>query len=102
MANRRSKSMLFITLLELNLLTLLVKGNESWTVYSFSDKGFKIGRRNLAKSYIGMPIANKIGRKDGQVSFVGLWTSACLKKMPGCDPEGQIFKYSVLVKQPFS
>ena len=28
-------------------------------MYSFSVKGFKIGTRNLAKSYVGVPLADK-------------------------------------------
>ena len=41
-------------------------------MYSFSVEGIKIGTRNLAKSYVGVPIADKIGRKDGQLSLTGL------------------------------
>ena len=34
-------------------------------------KGFKIGTRNLAKSYVGVPMADRIGRKDGQLFSTG-------------------------------
>ena len=43
LANRLSTSRLAIEFLELNLLTLLANESESWTVYLFSGKGFKIG-----------------------------------------------------------
>ena len=78
LVNRLSTSKLPIRFLELSFLTSLANENESWTVYSFSVKGFKIGTRNLAKSYVGVPIADKIGHKDGQLSLTGLWTLACL------------------------
>ena len=54
MVNRLSTSKLAIKFLELNLLTSLANENESWPVYSFSVKGFEIGTRNLAKSYVGV------------------------------------------------
>ena len=49
-----------------------------------------------------MAITDRIGRKDGQLSFTGLWTLACPLRMPGFDPERQIFKYWLSVKQSFS
>ena len=54
MVNRLSTSKLAIKFLELNLLTSLANENESWPVYSFPVKGFEIGTRNLAKSYVGV------------------------------------------------
>ena len=60
-------------MLELNLLISLSNENESWTVYSFSLKGFKIGTKNLANLlYAGVPMADRIGLKDGQLSSTGL------------------------------
>ena len=59
-------------MLELNLLISLANENESWTVYSFSLKGFKIGTKNLANLYAGVPMADRIGLKDGQLSSTGL------------------------------
>ena len=44
-------------------------------MYSFSGKGFKMRTINLAK--IGVPVAEKIGQKDGQLSLIGLQTLAC-------------------------
>ena len=67
LVNKLSRSKLDIKFLELNLLILLANKNESWTVYSFSVKGFKIGTRNLAKSYVGVSMTDRIGRKDGQL-----------------------------------
>ena len=45
---------------------------------------------------------DKIERENGQLSFSGLLDLVCPYLMPSSDPEEQIFKYSFLVKQPFS
>ena len=73
--NRFSTSRLEIKFLELNLL--LEKESKSWRVYLFLVKEFKIGTGNLAKSYVGVLISNKMWQKDGQLSFTGFWTLAC-------------------------
>ena len=70
LVDRLSTSKLAIRFLQLSFLTSLANENESWTVYSFSVKGFKI-TRSLAKSYIVMSIADRMGRKDGQFLFSG-------------------------------
>ena len=46
-------------------------------MYSFSVKGCEIGTWNLAKSDVGVSMADRIGRKDGQLFSTGLWTLAC-------------------------
>ena len=46
-------------------------------MHSFSVTGSKIRMRNLAKSYVGVSIADRIGRKYGQLFSTGLWTLAC-------------------------
>ena len=40
--------------------------NESLTVYSFLLKGFNMGTKNLARLYVGVCKADKIGRNGGQ------------------------------------
>ena len=42
------------------------KANESLTVNSLDVKGAKMGTKNLASLYAGVPIADKIGRNGGQ------------------------------------
>ena len=74
----------------------------SFFVQLFSVRGIKIRTRYLAKSYVGVPIADRIGWKDGQLPVTGLWTLACPLRMPGFDTEGQIFKCWFAVKQSFS
>ena len=78
LVNKLSTSKLAIKFLELNLLTSLANENKSWTVYSFLVKSFKIGTRNLAKLYVGAPIADKIEWKYGQLFSTGSWTLVCL------------------------
>ena len=77
LVNRFSTSRPAIKFLELNLLSSVANKNESWTVYSFSVKDFETGMRNLAKSYVCVPIADRLGWNDGQLSSSGLWTLAC-------------------------
>ena len=47
LVNRLLTSRLAINFLGLNVLTSLANESESWTVYLFSVKDFKIGTRNL-------------------------------------------------------
>ena len=42
--------------------------NESLTVYSFLVKGFNMGTKNLARLYVGVCKADKIGLNEGQPS----------------------------------
>ena len=41
-------------------------------VYSFKVKGVSNGTKNLDGLYVGVPIADKIGRKDGTPPLIGL------------------------------
>ena len=50
LVNRLSTYKLAIRFLELSFLTSLANKNESWTVYSFSVKGFKIGTRQMLRT----------------------------------------------------
>ena len=47
LVNRLLTSRLAINFLGLNVLTSLANESESWTVYLYSVKDFKIGTRNL-------------------------------------------------------
>ena len=76
LVNRLSTFRPTIKFLELNLETSLANENELWTVFSFSGKRFKIETRNLAKSNVDMPIADKMGQKDGKLFVTGLWILA--------------------------
>ena len=40
--------------------------NESLTVYSLLVKGFNMGTKNLARSYVGVSKTDKTGRNDHQ------------------------------------
>ena len=60
------------------LTTSSANENESWIVNSLTVKGDKIGTKNFARFYVGGPVAYKIGRKEGQLSMIGLCTLALL------------------------
>ena len=47
----------------------LAKSNESLTQYSLEVKSLRIGTRNLAILHVGVPMAERIGRKAGQLSI---------------------------------
>ena len=46
--------------------------SESWTVNSLTVKGDKIGTKNFARMYVGVPIVNKMGQKEWQLSMISL------------------------------
>ena len=46
--------------------------NESWTVNSLTVKDEKIGNKSFSRLYVGVPIADKMGQKKGQLSMIGL------------------------------
>ena len=50
--------------------------NASWTVNSLTVKGDKIGTKNFTRVYVLVlvPIADKMGRKEGQLSVISLCT----------------------------
>ena len=71
-------------------LISLQKENESLTVYSLTVNSLRIDKKNFARLYMALPIANRIGRK-GRVSFVDelyLWTLHKPNLMPGLVPTG--------------
>ena len=72
LVKRLSPSKLAIIQLVPKLTTSSANENESWTVNSLTVKGDKIGTKNFARLYVGVPIANKMGRKEGQLSMIGL------------------------------
>ena len=73
---RFSTSKLAMIQLASKLTTPSANENESWTVNSLTIKGGKIGTKNFARLYVGVPIADKMGRKEGQLSMKGLCTLA--------------------------
>ena len=48
------------------------RAKDSFVVHSLLVKGFKIGTRNFVSLKIGVLIADKIGKKDGQLSTISL------------------------------
>ena len=50
--------------------------SESWTVNSLTVKGDKTGTKNFARMHVGVPIANKMGQKEWQLSMISLYTLA--------------------------
>ena len=57
--------------------------NESLTVYLLHVKGFNKGIKNLARLYVGVCKANKIGRNGGQPSTCSLYTLQFPYIIPG-------------------
>ena len=43
-------------------------------MYSLVVRGSRIGTKNFASLYVGVPMADKIGLKDGRPSLTILWT----------------------------
>ena len=52
----------------------LAKSNESLTHYSLEVKSLSTGTRNLAILHVGVPMAERVGRKTEQPSITFLWT----------------------------
>ena len=65
-------SKLAITRLESNVRSSSEKENESLIVYSLHVKGASKGTKNFTIFYVGVPISDKIGRKGGTPSLIGL------------------------------
>ena len=78
LGKRLGTSKLAMIQLASKLPTSLANENESWTVNSLTVNGDKIGTKNFDRLYGGVPIADKMGRKEGQLSMVGLCTLALL------------------------
>ena len=81
-----STSKLAMIQLVSKLATSSANENEWWTVNSLTRKGGKMGTKIFARLYDGVPIADKMGRKKGQLSMIGLCTLALLQSTPGLDP----------------
>ena len=76
LVKRLSTSKVGMIQLASKLPTSSANENESWTVNSLTVKSDKIGTKNFARLYVGVPIADKMGQKEGQLSMVGLCTLA--------------------------
>ena len=50
--------------------------------------GSSTGTKNFTSLYVGVPMADKIGLKDGRPSVTILWTLAEPNIIPGLQPEG--------------
>ena len=57
-------------------------------VYSFEVKGANKGTKNFANLYVRVPISDKIGRKGGTPSSIGLCILARPYKIPGLELTG--------------
>ena len=73
---RLSSSKLAMIQLTSKLATSSANNNESWIVNSLTVKGDKIGTKNFPRLYVGVPVADKMGRKEVQLSMIGLCTLA--------------------------
>ena len=83
-----STSKLAITRLESKLNNSSANENESLTVYSFEIKGANKGTKIFVNLYVVVPISDKIGRKGGTSSSIGLCILARPYKIPGLEPKG--------------
>ena len=77
-----------ITRLEWNIKSSSDKKNESLIVYSLDVKGASKGTKNFAILYAGLPISDKIERKGGTPSLIGLYVLTRPYKIPGLEPTG--------------
>ena len=62
-------------------------------LYSLVAIELRIGTKYLANLYVGVPIADKIGRNGGHPSINFLWILARPYKMPNLLPEGKSLTY---------
>ena len=72
LVKRLSTSKLAMMQLASKLPTSSANENESWTVNSLTVKDEKIGNKNFSRLYVGVPIADKMGQKKGQLSMISL------------------------------
>ena len=59
-------------------------------MFSFSVKKIENGGKNLASFYVGVTIADKIGRKSGGIFLVSWCSFRNPYKIPGLDTAGLI------------
>ena len=78
LVKRLSTSKLALIQLASKITTSSANENESWTVNSLTFKGHKIGTKNFARLHVGVSIADKTGRKEGQLSVIG----SCILALP--------------------
>ena len=71
-----SISKLAIISFESKLWSSSANVKDSLIVYSLVVRGFSIGTNNFASVFVGVPMADKIGLKDGRTSVTVLWTLA--------------------------
>ena len=81
-------SKLAIKRFESNAKSSSEKENESSIVYSLDVEGASKGTKNVAILYVGVAISDKIGRKGGTPSLIGLCILARPYKIPGLEPTG--------------
>ena len=55
-------------------------------MYSLVVKSSSVGTKNFASLYVGVPMTDKIGLKDGRPSVAILWTLAKPYIIPGLEP----------------
>ena len=60
---------------------------ESFIVYSLFVNGFSNWSQNVASLWVGVPIADKIGRNDGIPSSSALWILASPYRTPGLESD---------------
>ena len=65
------------------MITSSAKSKEFFTVNSLVVSGEKIGLKYLANKYVGVVIANKIGRNFGVLLTTALYTLRLPYKFPG-------------------
>ena len=63
---------LAITKLESKFESSATNENKSFIVHPFKVKGASNGTKHSDSLYVGVPIAGRIGRKDGTPSLIGL------------------------------
>ena len=76
LVKRLSTSKLAMLQLASKLTTSSANEKEPWSVNSLTVKVDKIGTKNFAGLYVGVPIADKMDQKEGQLSIIGLCTLA--------------------------
>ena len=82
-----SVSKLVITSLESKLWGSSANVKESLIVYSLVVWGSSVGTKNFASLYVGVPMADKTGLKDGRPCVTILWTLAKRYIIPGLETE---------------
>ena len=77
------------------------KQKESFTENSLVVIEASLGTKYFANFYVGVPVAERIGWKDGHTSATALCTLHKAYKIPGLLPTYFTFLYCCSVKLPF-